>query len=291
MAIDVDAPELGGPPIEDGGPYSGALNGPLARMPRRLRNVAIEAGGIAELAGTVVWSAIRHPRGYWSDVVDEMHFTITRSWLAITLSLSGFLLALSGPSVKWIAVAGLGEIFGPEMFMLSTRTFTAWIATMLVAGVIGASITAEIGSRKVREELDAMRVMGIDPIRALVLPRLLSVTLVTGLLAVPAELITMLSTYVTLHVTVGEPWSIFMDYEWLNQAPLSFVAIVLNCLITGFVIGLVSCYKGLNAAGGATGLGRAVNQSVVVSFVALFVVQLGFTALLIGFFPNLGLMK
>lgn len=291
MSLDIDLDDGGFPPIESDGPYAGPLSGPLARLPRGVRSVAGEAGGMAELVGKVLWSAVRHPTGYWGDVIDEMHFTIKRSWFAITLALFGFLLALSAPSMKWVAVAGITELFGPLLFIQSTRTFTVWVATMLVAGVIGASITAELGSRKVREELDAMRVMGIDPIRALVLPRMLSVTLVTGLLAVPAEIITILSSYVAAWSITGETWSTFDDYEWLTQSPISMLAIVVNCLVTGLVIGAVSCYKGLNAAGGATGLGRAVNQSVVISFLALFVIQLGYTALLLGFFPNVWLFR
>lgn len=280
--------EDGFPPIEPGGPYSGPLAGSMARLPRGVRSLLGDAGGMAELVAKVLWSAIRHPRGYWGDVVDEMHFTIKRSWFAITLALFGFLIALAAPSMKWVAVAGISELFGPLLFIQSTRTFTVWVATMLVAGVVGASITAELGSRKVREELDAMKVMGIDPIRALVLPRMISVTLVTGLLAIPAEFITILSSYFAGWSITGETVSTFNDYEFLAQAPISMIAVVLDCLITGLVIGAVSCYKGLTAAGGATGLGRAVNQSVVISFIALFVVQLGYTSLLLGFFPNVG---
>jgi phospholipid/cholesterol/gamma-HCH transport system permease protein len=63
---------------------------------------------------------------------------------------------------------------------------------------------------------------------------------------------------------------------------------VLNCFLAGLLIGVVCCYKGLTAAGGAMGLGRAVNQAVVIAFVALFVMQLGYNALILGFFPGLG---
>jgi phospholipid/cholesterol/gamma-HCH transport system permease protein len=63
---------------------------------------------------------------------------------------------------------------------------------------------------------------------------------------------------------------------------------VFNCFLSGLLIGTVCCYKGLNAAGGAIGLGRAVNQAVVISFVALFVMQLGYNAIVLGLFPGLG---
>lgn len=278
----------GFPPIEPDGPYGSHASRLLANLPAPVRSFATEAGGIAQLLIKVLWSAVRHPRGYWSDVFDEMHYTIKRSWLAISLALAGFLIALSVPSMKWVAVAGITEMFGPLLFLHSTRTFTVWVATLLVAGVVGASMTAELGSRKVREELDAMRVMGIDPIRVLVLPRIISITLVTTLLAIPAELITIAASFFASWSIAGINWQTFNSFLWLAQSPISIVALVLNCFIAGLLIGGVCCYKGLSAAGGATGLGRAVNQAVVVSFVALFVVELGYDALLLGFFPNVG---
>lgn len=278
-------------PIEPDGPYGGRLNATLAVVPGPVRSVVGEAGGMAQLLAQVVWSAVRHPRGYWGDVFEEMAFTIRRSWLSITVALFGFLLALTVPSMQWTQLAGVGELYGPLLLVQSTRTFTVWVATLLVAGVIGAAITAELGSRKVREELDAMQVMGIDPIRTLVVPRVVSVTLVTTLLAIPAELITVLSSRFGSWYIGGMDSASFFSFLWLTMSPVELLAMVFNCFLAGVLIGIVCCYKGLTAAGGAMGLGRAVNQAVVIAFVALFVMQLGYNAVILGFFPDLGQFK
>lgn len=280
-----------GPPIEPDGPYGSALSRWTARVPASVRSVSGEAGGMAMLLGKVVWSAIRNPRGYWSDVVDEIHFTIKRSWLSISVALFGFLLALSVPSMQFVSLAGVAELYGPLLIVQSTRTFTVWVATLLVAGVIGASLTAELGSRKVREELDAMSVMGIDPIRTLVLPRIVAITLITTLLAVPAELITVLSSQFGSWFIGGVPHEDFYSFMWTTVSPIELGALILNCFLAGMLIGAVCCYKGLAAAGGAIGLGRAVNQAVVIAFVALFVMQLGYNAVILGFFPGLGAFR
>jgi phospholipid/cholesterol/gamma-HCH transport system permease protein len=282
---------LSAPPIESGGPFSGQLNTAVSYIPKPARSVIGEAGGMAHLLVTVLWSAIRHPRGYWSDVVDEMHYTIKRSWISITAALFGFLLALSVPSMQFVQLAGVGELYGPLLLTQSTRTFTVWVATLLVAGVIGAAITAELGSRKVREELDAMQVMGIDPIRTLVVPRVVSVALITTLLSIPAELITILSSQFSSWYIGGIQPAEFYSFLWLNMSTTEVVAMVVNCLLAGLLIGSVCCYKGLSAAGGAMGLGKAVNQAVVISFVALFVMQLGYNALILGVFPGLGAFR
>jgi len=278
-------------PLEPDGPYGGRLSAAVAVVPRPIRSAVAEAGGMVELLVTVVWSAARYPRGYWGDVFEEMSFTIRRSWLSISIALAGFLLALTVPSMTWVQLAGVGELYGPLLLVHSVRTFTVWVATLLVAGVVGAAMTAELGSRKVREELDAMRVMGIDPIRVLVVPRIVSVTLVTTLLSIPASLVTVLSCWVGARFIGGIDSASFFQFVWLTLSPVELMAMVFNCFLAGVLIGTVCCYKGLTAGGGAMGLGRAVNQAVVTAFVSLFVMQLGYNAVILGFFPDLGAFR
>lgn len=284
-------PETVEMPIEPDGPYGGRLSVTVAFVPKPVRALVTEAGGMAELLVTVFWSALRHPRGYWGDVFEEMSFTIRRSWLSISIALAGFLLALTVPSMTWVQLAGVGELYGPLLLVQSVRTFTVWVATLLVAGVIGAAITAELGSRKVREELDAMQVMGIDPIRTLVVPRVVSVTLVTTLLSVPASLVTVFTSWFGSRFIGGIDTASFFQFVWLTMSPVELIFMVLNCFLAGILIATVCCYKGLTAGGGAMGLGRAVNQAIVISFVALFVMQLGYNAVVLGFFPDLGAFR
>ena len=275
-------------PISPEGPFGGGMSKGVGLVPGPIRNVIVEAGGMSRLLSTVLWSAIRHPKGYWTDVIEEMHFTIQRSWLSITVALSGFLVMLSVPSMQFLQLAGVSELYGPLLLVQSTRTFTVWVAALLVAGVVGAAMTAELGSRKVREELDAMSVMGIDPIRTLVVPRVVSITLVTTLLGIPAELITVLSSQLSAKLIGGLSAADFYQFEWSTLSPVEVIALVGNCFLAGLLIGAVCAYKGITAEGGAMGLGKAVNQAVVISFVALFVMQLGYNAVILGLFPGLG---
>ncbi|WP_182379388.1 ABC transporter permease [Nocardioides sp. WS12] len=277
-----------GPPIEAGGPYDGRLNRAVALIPSGPRDLVAEVGGMAMLLGKVLRSAVRNPRGYWGDVVEQMHFTITKSWFAIAVGIFGFLTALATTGMQFVNLAGVGEYFGPLLVVHCTRTFTVWVSTLLVAGVIGASITAELGSRKVREELDAMVVMGVDPIRVLVLPKVVAVILITTLLSIPAQWIAILSCQFAASFIGGIESPDFYSFLWINQSQTELIAMVVNCLLAGTIIATVSSYKGLHAQGGSTGLGRAVNQSVVVCFLALFVLQLGYNAVVLGLFPELG---
>ncbi len=278
-------------PIEPGGPYASRLSRGAGYVPARIRGLLLEAGGMTELFAKVIWSAVRHPVGYWSDVIAEMAFVVQRSWLSITVALFGFLLALSIPAQQFVNLAGAGELYGPLLLVQSTRTFTVWVATLLVAGVIGAAMTAELGSRKVREELDAMQVMGIDPVRTLVLPRIVSITFVTTLLAIPAELITIFSSAFGAWYIAGIEPSDSFYFIFQTMTAVEVLALVLNCALAGVLVGVVCCYKGMSASGGAMGLGKAVNQAVVISFVLLFILQMVYNAIVLGFFPGMGAFR
>lgn len=273
------------------GPYDGRWNGLVGALPSRLRGPVAEAGGMAQLLARIVLSAVLHPRGYWSQVVDDMYATIKQAWLPIVAGVFGFLIFMSILTVQFFDMAGASQLFGPLLFLQSMRTFTMWINSMVVAGVIGTALTADVGARKVREEIDAMMVMGIDPVRDLAVPRVLSITFITTLLAVPSLLVTIFSMQVGARYVAGMPSSHFYSNLFANVSYIDILSVLFNSVLIGLLIGTICCYKGFTASGGAIGLGRGVNQAVVLSFVSVWVLQLAYNALLLGFFPELGAFR
>ncbi|MEJ8279427.1 MlaE family ABC transporter permease [Pseudonocardia spirodelae] len=145
--------------------------------------------------------------------------------------------------------------------------------TFVVAGASATAICADIGSRKIREELDAMQVLGIDPIHRLVVPRVLATMFVTffinGLL-------------IAIGITGGFLFSVylqganpgqFIDSLTLITGSGELIHSQIKATIFGMLGGFVACYRGLNVAGGAKGVGNAVNETVVYTFVLLFPVN------------------
>ncbi|GAA3528124.1 MlaE family ABC transporter permease [Nocardioides daeguensis] len=273
------------------GPYDGRGSRLVGRLPGVVRGPVSEAGGMAQLLGRILRSAITQPRGYWGQVVEDMHVTIKRAWVPIVFALFGFLIFMSILTVQFFDMAGANQLFGPLLLLQSMRTFTIWIDSMVVAGVIGTALTSDVGARKVREEIDAMMVMGIDPVRDLAVPRVLSITFITTLLAVPSLLVTVFSMNVGGLYVASMPSEHFYSNLFSNVSPGSIVAVVVESFLIGLLIGTVCCYKGFTASGGAIGLGRSVNQAVVIAFLAVWVLQLAFNALLLGLFPNLGAFR
>lgn len=152
------------------------------------------------------------------------------------------------------------------------------VTVLVVAGAGATAMCADLGARTIREELDAMRVMGIDPIQALIVPRVLAGTLVALMLS---ALVTMVglggsfafSVYIQ-HVTPG---------AWVAGLTLivglaDVIIAMVKAALFGLSASLIACYKGISVGGGPAGVGNAVNETVVYTFMALFAIDVIATA-------------
>jgi phospholipid/cholesterol/gamma-HCH transport system permease protein len=163
---------------------------------------------------------------------------------------------------------------------LSTVLQIGPILTVLVVSGAGATaICADLGARTIREELDALRVMGIDPIQALVIPRVLAATLVAFLLSPLVILVGLFGGFIfsvfTQHVTPGAFVAGLTLLTGISDVIIAFI----KATLFGMTAGLIACYMGISVTGGPAGVGRAVNETVVFSFMALFVINIVVTAL------------
>lgn len=156
------------------------------------------------------------------------------------------------------------------------------VTVLVVAGAAATAICADLGARTIREELDALRVLGIDPIRSLVVPRVLAACVVAMLLSAIVSLSTLVgsfffSVYVQ-HVTPGAFVAGLTLLTGAEDVAISFI----KAGLFGLAASLIGCYKGISVGGGPAGVGNAVNETVVYSFVALYVINLIITAIQFG---------
>ncbi|GAA5122029.1 ABC transporter permease [Haloechinothrix salitolerans] len=252
----------------------------------------LEAGEITQLFGKVIWSAARYPVGYWTDVRDQMYDTLRRCAIPIIVSTTIFGFAAPGmQGGAMYSVLGIPERLGSFLLMASVREFAPWLTAMIVAGVMGTAITADLGSRRIRDELDAMQVLGIDPVRTLIVPRVIAVTVMTGLLVVGALVCGVFGGYLVAVLVFDANGSAFVANFWANATTTDIWGSVIKTLIFGLLTSVVCCYKGLSAQGGPIGVGRAVNQAVVISFVAVYVFNYLFTTVLLGLNPDMHVFK
>jgi phospholipid/cholesterol/gamma-HCH transport system permease protein len=152
------------------------------------------------------------------------------------------------------------------------------VTVLVVAGAGATAMCADLGARTIREELDALRVMGIDPIQALVVPRVLAATLVALLLSSVVTLIGLTGGFIfsvfIQHVTPGA----FAAGLTLLVGLPEVITSVVKAALFGFAASLIACYKGTHVGGGPAGVGNAVNETVVFSFMALFFINVITTA-------------
>jgi phospholipid/cholesterol/gamma-HCH transport system permease protein len=147
------------------------------------------------------------------------------------------------------------------------------LAAVMLAGRVGGSVSAELGTMNVTEQIDAMRVMGADPIAYLVVPRVVACVVMIPILTVISDLLGIFGGYlVTVQmfgVNAQEYWRFSGDFVGAYDVMTGLV----KSVFFGLGIGLISCYKGFNCRAGAAGVGRSVTDAFVTSFIAIIVMN------------------
>lgn len=160
------------------------------------------------------------------------------------------------------------------------------VTVLVVAGAAATAMCADLGARTIREELDALRVLGINPIQALVVPRVLAATLVSMSLVSVVTVVGLVGAFFfsvfVQHVTAG---SFAAGLTLLVDGSNVIFGIAKGALF-GMAAALIACYKGISVGGGPQGVGNAVNETVVYAFMALFLINILATAI---FFARPGL--
>jgi phospholipid/cholesterol/gamma-HCH transport system permease protein len=152
------------------------------------------------------------------------------------------------------------------------------MAAMMIAGRVGGSLTAELGTMNVTEQLDALRVMGSDPISYLVVPRFLACILLTPLLTVYSDILGIAGGWFIGVATYHIPNGLYIQ-NMVNEVEIwQVMEGVIKSIFFGAAIGLIACYRGFNCGSGASGVGRACTESFVQSFLAIITINLVFAS-------------
>jgi len=174
---------------------------------------------------------------------------------------------------------------GAAMVLAVVRESAPIATALLIAGAGGSAMTADLGSRRIRSELDAMEVMGIDPVHRLVLPRLAAATLVAILLDGIVSAAGILGGWVmAVPVQNGTSGAYFASFTELAQLA-DFWSALVKAAIFGFLAAAIACHYGYNVRGGPKSVGEAVNRAVVLTFIILFFVNFTLTALYFNIVP------
>jgi phospholipid/cholesterol/gamma-HCH transport system permease protein len=260
-------------------------------IPAPVRNVVLEVGRMCQLLGQVIYTAVRHPRGYWKDTLDEMYDLLKLCFWPATFSMAGFGFLICVMGVGLLVLLGAANRMGSFWVMADIREIAAFMVGMVVAGVIGTSIASDLGARRAREELDALKVLGLDPIRMLVVPRVIATAVMCALLNCLTSFVGVLLGLLAVSALADTSGASYIDSMSHNLYAADVWGAELKTLLTGLLIGVVCSYKGLNAGGGPEGVGRAVNQAVVICFALVWIFNFFFNAIAQGLNPNLLMLR
>ena len=184
---------------------------------------------------------------------------------------------------------GAQSFTGAASVLAILREASPIVTALLIAGAGGSAICADLGARKIREEIDAMEVLGISPIQRLVVPRVLAMMLVALLLNGLVSVVGVMGGYFfNVVLQNGTPGAYLASFTALAQLPDLYVG-ELKAVVFGALAAIVASYKGLTAGGGPKGVGDAVNQSVVITFMLLFVANFVMTAIYFQVVPQKGM--
>src|SRR5215212_6747036 len=141
------------------------------------------------LTAKTIMSAARPPYPYGGELVGQFLFALQLCWFPMAISMVAVSFGAPGlQAADFLSLFGALDRLGGFFILASVREFAPFVSAIIVAGVAGTAITADLGARKIREELDALQVLGVDPIKNVVVPRFLALMLITGLFDIYALL-------------------------------------------------------------------------------------------------------
>jgi len=227
-------------------------------------------GGLSQLTYQTFYCALTPPYNLRA-LIQQVDQLGVRS-----ISIAGVAAIFTGLVLALQTAYGLGR-FGAKAYVgiivaLSVvRELGPVLTALLVGGRVGSGITAEIGSMKVTEQIDAMRAMGANPIKKLVVPRVLSMMLVLPLLTVMADILGIMGGMVISKHEFDVDYRLYYNTVARNLTLADIVSGLGKTVVFGFIIAIVGCYKGLETAGGTEGLGKATTATVVTSAIIVLI--------------------
>lgn len=261
-----------------------SMNGPIARL-GRLTLERLDAMGDISLFALRTFShclrATVHKRDL-ERLIPQFHSigTLSVPVIMVTGLFVGMVLAIQ--AIEQFRAAGLENRMGVIVSLSVVRELGPVLAGIMLAGRVGGALTAELGTMRVTEQIDALRSMGSDPIRVLVVPRFLACLLLTPVLTLYCNLVGVLGGWlISVPIFNVSNWA-YWTYTELAVETWDIGSGLFKSVFFGATIGMISCYKGFNCGQGAQGVGKACTESFVAGFVVILILDFFIALLLKG---------
>ncbi len=251
-------------------------------MPLTPKAAIKEVQDISSLAARTFISAFKRPL-YLKDILIQMDLIGVGSLAVIVLTgfFTGAVLTLQ--TSKTLSTFGAIGFTGQLVAVSLVRELGPVLASLMVAGRVGSGIASELGSMLVTEQINAMRALGTDPIKKLVVPRVLATTTMLPILTVVADAVGVMGGLFIAVFVLHISSNLYLNSAWDALDYMDVVGGLLKPLVFGATVSLVGCYCGLRTHGGTQGVGRSTTQAVVASSILILVFNLILTRIILAY--------
>jgi phospholipid/cholesterol/gamma-HCH transport system permease protein len=228
---------------------------------------------------------------YLGEFLEQCRFVLTACFIPLLLTGLGWGVIVALEAGNFFKLASAEWRVGGFMVLANVREFAPVATGLMVAAVAGTAMTADLGARKVRDELEALSVMGISNMQFIVVPRFLALAFMTALYNIPMIAFTCLSGYLASVTLVGINSGAFLSTFFTQGTLQDLYGGEIKCIVFGMIIATVCCYKGITARGGAEGVARAVHQGVVICFLAIEIFEYLYTPTVLALFHSNNVLR
>lgn len=253
-----------------GGPRSGLLLALPTSLGRLLLALATQLGGLGLLAREIAGARAREGIDRF-ELSRNLHRMGVRSVpiIAATAGFTGGIMVIQ--AAPFVEQFGVKDFVGFFATFVTFRELGPLLIGLIFNGRVGANNTAELATMVVTDQVDGLRALAIDPIGYLVVPRVLAMTLTMVLLVIVGDAVALLGALLTANVLLDVTLAQFLDSALSKLEAWDVLVGLVKALLFGVGIALTSCFYGLRTTGGAPGVGRSVNASVVAAAAGIFV--------------------
>lgn len=234
------------------------------------REIAEQTGGLGILTGRALFAMIRPPYevGLWIRQMEQIGFR-SLGVAGITTIFTGMVLALQ--TALSLPSLGIKYYIGSVVAKSLVRELGPVLTALIVGGRIGSGMTAEIGTMKVTEQIDALRSLATDPVKKLVVPKLVATLIMLPALTIIGDALGILGGLIVATLTLNLPPGLYLN-DVFDSLTLGDVGSgIAKSFFFAYFIAVVGCYNGLNTTGGADGVGRATTNTVVLAAILVLI--------------------
>jgi len=249
----------------------------------RLGVLALEELGQFALLFAETWREAFRRRPEWRVLLDQLHHlgVLSVAIATVTALFTGMVLALQ--TSYSLAQYG-GKFFIGDVVSLSlVRELGPVLTALMVGGRVGAGITAELGTMNVTEQIDAIRAMAANPVRKLVVPKVLAIFIMLPVLVIMSDFVGIMGGMVMAVTSLNQPAAFYIQHVIKALSIHDIMSGLGKTAVFALLIAFIACYKGLHASGGADGVGRATTETVVASSLCVLISDFFLTKLFLAF--------